>query len=171
MFYYALTIRKSTLSKTHKQADKCLDDLIYFIKRLKELRTDVDIRCHFETVHHDKGLNIHLHGMLTSPAKVSKQDIRISKGYHVHIEECRSVQAWRCYISKDGNTIEDIQSIIANRFENTISILGAGDRIPCSQGFPEQSQEHIEIQNTQSNPELLEYGLSANWHRRRLPGI
>lgn len=142
---YALTIRKSCLVSTHKQAQQVIKDLTFFVTQLKKTRTDIDIRHHYECVERNSRFNIHLHAMLSSPNKVQKSEIKHSKGYHVNFGACRSRLAWECYISKDKDTPE----AILRRVQST---AGVGSPLGHAEDNPVLDIE------THSDPEFLEYG-------------
>lgn len=158
MNYYALTIRRNGLSKNEKQATQCLKDLKFFIQRLKTTRTDIDIRVHYECVEHPNGYNIHLHAMLSSSNKVKKADIKTCKGYHVDFSSIRSRIAWNCYITKDNDTPE----AIILRVRQT---AGVGPPKGYAEDNPDLTRE------TYLDPEYLEYGITSDRFKNKLPGI
>lgn len=124
--YYALTIRKCTLTSTPKQAAQVFKDLNYFIKRLKQFRPDVQVEYHFEAKEHDgPKWNIHLHAMLKSQLRVTIGDIRICKGYHRNLTTVRSVIAWNVYISKGHDDQEKILSRVSRASAKGPSGYGA----------------------------------------------
>lgn len=145
MNHYALTIRKSCLVATYKQAQQVIKDITYFVTQLKKTRTDIDIRYHYECVERNSRYNIHLHAMLSCPNKVCKSEIKHSKGYHVNFGACRSRLAWEAYITKDKDTPESI-------LKRVQSTAGVGSPLGYAEDNPDRDRENP------VDPECLEYG-------------
>lgn len=118
MYYYALTIRKLGRSiTTEKQANRIFSDILYWIKKLKMTRTDVDIRYHWESKRKLKGYNVHVHAMLRSDKKIVYQELKIAKPYSINFDEVRSRIAWLTYITKDKDSQQNILTTIRNGAE------------------------------------------------------
>jgi hypothetical protein len=106
MNYYAVTLRKTRPVKTLKQATNVVKTLTYYIKRAKIDYPNADIRFHWECVETDGTYNIHVHGLIKSPANII--NFRTDKGYHSHVTPCTNQAAWNVYITKSDDTPERI---------------------------------------------------------------
>lgn len=129
MYYYALTIRKPSGTRTLAQANRVFDDIEFYFRSLKKKRADMDIRFHYECVEHLNGhLNIHAHAFVCSRKTVDYTEVTFKKPYRVFFEECRSQLAWNVYITKDRDTRTKIVERVIR-----IESAGAGAPLGCDE--------------------------------------
>lgn len=107
MYYHCITMRKCCAPKTLKQVERCMNEMEYYYKKLKESDEQLDIRFHYECVESSNGrFNVHTHGMIRTPN--DHVPCHQKKGYSIRIELCRSKMAWNAYITKSNITKQDI---------------------------------------------------------------
>lgn len=129
MYYYALTIRKPSGTKTLSQANRLFDDIEFYFRGLKKKRADVDIRHHYECVEHLNGnLNIHAHSFVCSRSPIDYTEVTFKKPYRVFFEECKSKLAWNVYITKDNDSRTKIVERILRK-----ETAGAGAPLGCDE--------------------------------------
>lgn len=107
MYHYAFTVRNLSNSKP--------EDYPPVISAFKKKYPHVDVRFHYEVKFKKNGHhNIHIHGVMQSPKKLSYRQIASCCPFkpHVYLDFIKSL-GWKVYITKEKlDTIQDVNNLL-----------------------------------------------------------
>lgn len=111
MNIYGFTIRKTGTIKNMDQFETMMKTYNYLITKMKQDHPTGHIEYHFEIVHKNTGLNVHIHGMCK--LRLGALYVKAPRGYSCKIEKTmRTTWVWKAYITKASYTEEELYKAI-----------------------------------------------------------